>query len=216
MRQFLAALAASLALSVFAGSAVAQQAVTVVTTENVRAELLSEVAQGKAGEPFWVALRQTIRPKWHTYWKNPGDSGLPTEIAWTLPEGVTAGPIVWPRPSLYDIGGIVNYGFQDEAVLLVQVTPSATLSGSLPLVAEANWLVCEDVCIPEEARLELVLPVGKLAITQFLGPRPLLGTIGECFRIDYHGRAVDCIPLPHPSGASPWHRMEPEIGRAHV
>ena len=54
-----------------------------------------------------------------------------------------------------------------------------------------------------------MLPVGKLAITQFLGPRPLLGTIGECFRIDYHGRAVDCIPLPHPSGASPWHRMEP-------
>jgi len=131
----------------------------VVQTENVRAELLADVSAVKPGQPFWVGLRQVIRPKWHTYWKNPGDSGLPTEIAWKLPEGVTAGPIVWPRPNFYDIGGIVNYGFQDEAVLLVQVTPPATLTGSLPLVAEANWLVCEDVCIPEEAKLELVLPV---------------------------------------------------------
>jgi uracil-DNA glycosylase len=69
----------------------------------------------------------------------------------------------------------------------------------------ARWLEREfDLLRPE-----LVLPVGKLAITQFLGPRPLLGTIGESFRIDHHGHAVDCIPLPHPSGASPWHRMEP-------
>jgi thiol:disulfide interchange protein DsbD len=134
-------------------------ATAVVQTENVRAELLADVSAVKPGQPFWVGLRQTIRPKWHTYWKNPGDSGLPTEIAWKLPEGVTAGPIVWPRPNLYDIGGIVNYGFQDEAMLLVQVTPPAGLSGNLPLVAEANWLVCEDVCIPEEAKLELVLPV---------------------------------------------------------
>ncbi len=143
----------------FTAPALAQGGKAVVQTENVRAELLADVSTVKPGEPFWVGLRQTIRPKWHTYWKNPGDSGLPTEIAWTLPEGVTAGPIVWPRPSLYDIGGIVNYGFQDEAVLLVQVTPPATLAGSLPLVASANWLVCEDVCIPEEAKLELVLPV---------------------------------------------------------
>jgi uracil-DNA glycosylase len=55
----------------------------------------------------------------------------------------------------------------------------------------------------------LVLPVGKLAISQFLGERPLVETIGRSFRIDYRGHAADCIPLPHPSGASPWHRMEP-------
>ena len=55
----------------------------------------------------------------------------------------------------------------------------------------------------------LVLPVGKLAIAQFLGERPLVETIGKKFSINYHGHATDCIPLPHPSGASPWHRMEP-------
>ena len=56
---------------------------------------------------------------------------------------------------------------------------------------------------------QLVLPVGKLAISQFLGERPLIETIGLKFPITYRGHAVDCIPLPHPSGASPWHRMEP-------
>ncbi|MDP1964845.1 MAG: protein-disulfide reductase DsbD family protein, partial [Reyranella sp.] len=92
---------------------------SVVQTDNVRAELVSDVATVKPGEPFWVGLRQTIRPKWHTYWKNPGESGLPTEIAWTLPAGAKADPIVWPTPSLFDIGGVTNDGVKDEAMPLV-------------------------------------------------------------------------------------------------
>ncbi len=137
---------------------------TVVQAENVRAELLADVAAVKAGEPFWVGLRQTIRPKWHTYWKNPGESGLPTEIKWTLPAGVTADPIVWPTPNLFNIGGVINYGYQDETVLLVRITPPADLSGSsLKLAAEANWLVCEDVCIPEDGKFELSLPIAAAA-----------------------------------------------------
>jgi len=137
---------------------------TVVQAENVRAELLADVAAVKAGEPFWVGLRQTIRPKWHTYWKNPGESGLPTEIKWTLPAGVTADPIVWPTPNLFNIGGVINYGYQDETVLLVRITPPADLSGSsLKLTAEANWLVCEDVCIPEDGKFELSLPIAAAA-----------------------------------------------------
>jgi len=133
---------------------------SVAQTDNVRAELLAEVAAVKPGEPFWVGLRQTIRPKWHTYWKNPGDSGLPIEIRWTLPDGVKADPIVWPMPHLFDVGGIVNYGFKDEAMLLVRIVPPADVKGaSLVIVADTNWLVCEDVCIPEEARLSLTLPL---------------------------------------------------------
>ena len=157
MRRLLALLLALIAVPAFAQSPAHAQAV--VQTENVRAELLADVSAVKEGEPFWAALRQTIRPKWHTYWKNPGESGLPTEIAWKLPEGAKAGPIVWPRPHLYDIGGVINYGFQDEAVLLVQITPPANLAGDFKLAADANWLVCEDVCIPEDAKLALTLPV---------------------------------------------------------
>jgi thiol:disulfide interchange protein DsbD len=140
---------------------------SVVKTDNVRAELISEVSTIKAGEPFWVALRQTIKPHWHTYWKNPGDSGLPTEINWTLPAGAKADPIVWPTPSLIDVGGIVNYGFHDDILLLAKVTPPATLpssaSGTFHLAADANWLVCNDVCIPEEGKFAIDLPVGPAA-----------------------------------------------------
>jgi len=160
MPRFLAPLALLLAL-LLAGPAFAQS--SVVQTDNVRAELVSDVATVKAGEPFWVGLRQTIRPKWHTYWKNPGESGLPTEIAWTLPAGAKADPIVWPTPILFDIGGVTNYGFKDEAMLLVRITPPADLAGPLKLAAEANWLVCEDVCIPEEGKFELTLPSGAAA-----------------------------------------------------
>jgi len=150
----------ALLLVMLASSAAAQ---SVVTTDNVRSELVSEVATVKPGEPFWVGLRQTIRPKWHTYWKNPGESGLPTEISWKLSEGAKADPIVWPAPTLFDIGGVTNYGFKDEAMLLVRITPPADLAGPLTLAAEANWLVCEDVCIPEEGKFELVLPSGTAA-----------------------------------------------------
>jgi thiol:disulfide interchange protein DsbD len=161
MPRFLALLLALLV----AGPAFAQSsAQSVVQTDNVRAELLSDIAAAKPGEPFWVGLRQTMRPKWHTYWKNPGESGLPTEIAWALPEGVTAGPIVWPVPHVFDIGGVINYGFKDDILLLVRITPPANLAGdTLKLTADANWLVCEDVCIPEEAKLELVLPLAAAA-----------------------------------------------------
>jgi thiol:disulfide interchange protein len=147
-------------LTLLAGPALAQ---AVVKTDNVRAELLSEVSTVKPGEPFWVGLRLTIRPRWHTYWKNPGESGLPTEIAWKLPPGAKADPIVWPAPTLFEIGSIINYGYHDDVLLLSRITPPADLAGPLALNAEANWLVCEDVCIPEEGKFALSLPAGTTA-----------------------------------------------------
>jgi thiol:disulfide interchange protein DsbD len=154
-----------LALLVLLFAAAPAFAQSVVKTDNVRAELLSEAATVKAGEPFWVALRETIRPHWHTYWKNPGDSGLPTDIHWSLPPGVTAGPIVWPVPALIDVSGIINYGYQDDVLLLVRITPPADYKEArLPLAAAADWLVCDDVCIPEEGKFALDLPVGPAAV----------------------------------------------------
>jgi len=157
MRRLLALLLVLAAAPAFAQSTASP---SVVKTDNIRAELVSEVSEVKAGEPFWVGLRLTIRPKWHTYWKNPGDSGLATEITWTLPAGAKAGPIVWPAPSFLNIGGVINYGYHDEVVLLTKITPPAEASGPLTLNADANWLVCEDICIPEEGKFTLGLPVG--------------------------------------------------------
>ncbi len=161
MSRFPAFLLGLLAIVATALPAVAQ---SVFQTENVRTELVADVSTVKPGEPFWVGLRQTIRPKWHTYWKNPGESGLPTEITWTLPPGAKADPIVWPTPILFEIGGITNYGFKDESVLLVRIMPPVDLAGPLKLEAAANWLVCEDVCIPEEGKFELTLPSGTAAV----------------------------------------------------
>jgi thiol:disulfide interchange protein len=128
----------------------------------VQAELVSEVRSVPPGATFWVGLRQRIAPGWHTYWINPGDSGEAATIAWTLPEGFSAGAIVWPHPERIPVGALMSYGYTDEVVLLVPITAPAGLDpgGRVTLGGRASWLVCEKICIPEEASIELTLPVG--------------------------------------------------------
>lgn len=130
-----------------------------VQRDHIEVDLLSENSRIAPGQPFWVALRLLPEEHWHTYWRNPGDSGLETRIDWQLPEGATADTIAWPAPQRFDIGGIINYGFDGETLLLTQITPPHQREGdTFHIVANANWLVCEDVCIPGQARLELELP----------------------------------------------------------
>lgn len=128
---------------------------------NVRVELIAEVDTIVPGEPFWVALRQEIRPGWHTYWRNPGDSGAPTTISFDLPPGFSASDIHWPVPERLAYGPLMNFGYKDEVVLPVMITPPATIdAGSISLAASAKWLVCADICIPEEGDMSMSLPVG--------------------------------------------------------
>lgn len=109
---------------------------------------------------------------WHTYWKNPGDSGLGTKLTWTLPEGFTAGPIVWPYPRLIPTPPLASYGYDHQALLLVQITPPAQLAaGEVTLRAKASRLMCMDVCIPGKAEVSLTLPVRNETPV----PDPLLG-----------------------------------------
>ena len=127
----------------------------------VRVELLSEVASIVPGETFWLALRQEIAPGWHTYWMNPGDSGEPPRIEWSLPKGFTAGDFVWPPPERIAVGPAMTYGYSNGVVLPVAVTaPRDLVPGTrLALRGQASWIVCEKICIPEEAPLALTLPV---------------------------------------------------------
>ncbi|MCP5155913.1 MAG: thioredoxin family protein [Ectothiorhodospiraceae bacterium] len=129
------------------------------STPHVTATLLGEAGTIAAGEPFWLAVRFEIAPGWHTYWRNPGDSGLPTRVDWTLPAGFTADPIEWAVPSRLPFGPLVNYGYSDEVVHLVRVTPPASLAPdeTLTLVGDVSWLACADVCIPESATVGLRL-----------------------------------------------------------
>ena len=131
-----------------------------VTTPQVRAELLAHAPEGVApGKPIWLGLQIRHQPHWHTYWKNPGDSGLPTTLSWQLPEGVQAGDIQWPTPKKLPVGPLMNFGFEGTLLLPVPITVPATFSGSsLEVKLQAEWLVCKDVCIPESGEFTLSLP----------------------------------------------------------
>jgi thiol:disulfide interchange protein/DsbC/DsbD-like thiol-disulfide interchange protein len=135
----------------------------VVATDNVKARLVSEVSAIAPGQSFWVALEFNIRDGWHTYWRNPGDSGQATTLKWQLPPGFTAGDIVWAAPHRFEIPPLVNYGYAKHAVHLVNITAPKELKAGAPIVlsAKAGWLVCADVCIPEDADVQLKLPVNS-------------------------------------------------------
>ncbi len=135
-----------------------------VSSGNVEAELISEMDAVVPGAPMWVGLRLVIRPGWHTYWRNPGDSGAPTRLAWRMPEGISAGELQWPRPERIPYGPLMNYGYHGEVIFPVQLTVASTLAGeSVTLQATGRWLVCADVCIPESAELTLTLPVASIS-----------------------------------------------------
>jgi thiol:disulfide interchange protein/DsbC/DsbD-like thiol-disulfide interchange protein len=133
-----------------------------VATDNVKAHLVSETSAIGPGQAIWVALELDIRDGWHTYWRNPGDSGQATSLTWTLPPGFSAGDIVWTTPHRFEVTPLVNYGYAKHAIHLVQITAPATLQAghSAVLEAKAGWLVCSDVCIPEDVTLKLTLPTG--------------------------------------------------------
>ncbi len=129
---------------------------------HTQVELVSETTSIRASEPFWVALRMKTDEKWHTYWQNPGDSGLPTKIIWTLPEGFSAGPIHWPYPKRIDSAGLTSYGYEDEVLLPAEITPPANIPQSAVVIkAQAEWLACEIPCIPGQADLSLTLPISE-------------------------------------------------------
>jgi thiol:disulfide interchange protein len=154
----------------------------------VRVELISEATGIEPGTSFWVGLRQRIAPGWHTYWSNPGDSGEPATIDWTLPAGFEAGDILWPHPERIPVGPVMSFGYSGEVVLLTRITaPAALEPGSrVTLQGQASWLVCEKICIPEEARVALALPVvGQKAAPDVRGAAMI-------------ARARRAVPIPSP------------------
>ena len=132
-----------------------------VNTGHLKAELVPQTQGISPGQTTYVALRQEIQKGWHTYWRNPGDSGEATQIVWTLPPGWSAGDIVWAPPHQQPTGPLMNYGYSGEVLLPVPVTApaSAKVGEAVTLKAAASFLVCEEICVPEDAALEITLPV---------------------------------------------------------
>lgn len=135
----------------------------VVNTPQVRAELVAHAPNGvQVGQPLWVGLQLTHQPEWHTYWRNPGDSGLPTQVEWQLPAGIQAGEVQWPLPRKLKAGSLTNYGFEQTALLAAPLTVTPTFnpkaSSELEIKLHANWLVCRLECIPQEGDFVLRIP----------------------------------------------------------
>jgi thiol:disulfide interchange protein/DsbC/DsbD-like thiol-disulfide interchange protein len=124
----------------------------------VDVRILAEKNTVEAGSTITLAIEHTIYPHWHLYWSNPGDSGLPIRIKWTLPEGFEMGEIIWPVPSKIFVEPLANYGYHEKVTLLQNLTVPQTLpEGIQTLHAKIDMLVCNDVCIPETAEIELKL-----------------------------------------------------------
>ncbi len=128
-------------------------------TGHARAELLSHAPDGlKPGAAVWLGLRIRHQEGWHTYWLNPGDSGLPTTLGWTLPPGFAAGDIEWPTPKQLPLPPLMNYGYDGDLLLPVPLTvPADYAGGPVAVKLRADWLICQESCIPEFAELDATL-----------------------------------------------------------
>lgn len=178
-----------------------------VRDEHVEALLVPETTAVVPGQSFWVALKLVHDEHWHTYWINDGDSGLPTKIKWDMPEGFSAGPIIWPHPQRIPMPPLVSFGYEGETWLLTEITAPASLTASeVMLRAKVSWLMCKEVCIPGKATLELTLPVAQSAAVahDFSGARAKIPAreTGWTFAAKASDDAVVIFAKPPPGAAA--------------
>ncbi len=155
---------------------------------HVLVDLVSDKAAAVPGKTLTVAVRERMEPGWHTYWSNPGDSGEPTSVEWKLADSVTAGPILWPLPHPIEVGPLVEYGYDGEVWLLTEIQVPKQAAGNVTLAAKVSYLVCKDVCVPEDASVQLILPVADEA-----GPTEFADEIAK---------VRQTLPVPLPGTAS--------------
>jgi len=152
-------------IALFAVPAAAQ----IDSAPKVQARLVTEAGEVAPGGALTVALEEVIRPGWHTYWSNPGEAGLPTTIDWTLPAGWKAGAIEWPYPKRLPVPPLMNYGYEGKVWLLTRLTvPANAAPGTIvTLKGHASWLVCQEVCIPEDRMLSVDVAISASPIAPY-------------------------------------------------
>jgi thiol:disulfide interchange protein DsbD len=126
---------------------------------HARLSLLADVRGVLPGQPFALGVNFELERGWHIYWQNPGDSGQAPRIDWQLPPGFVAGDIEWPYPEQVSPPPVVTYGYARQVLLPVTMTPPPGLAGPVTVRARVQYLVCKDLCLPEQAELALELPV---------------------------------------------------------
>jgi DsbC/DsbD-like thiol-disulfide interchange protein len=127
---------------------------------HVRASILAEGDAVRPGRALTLGIRLEMQSGWHTYWRNPGDSGLATRVRWQLPAGFEAGEIRWPYPARFATGPLVSYGYAHEVLLPVEVRVPLSIEGrEVRIAGRVDWLECLEICVPGKAELSLSLPV---------------------------------------------------------
>ncbi len=137
------------------------EALSRAETTYVESALYADRAGLVPGETTWFALRQDVRDKWHVFWVNPGDAGLPLALDWSLPEGFEAGDIVHPAPDYIPVGPLASYAHEGSPVFMIPVTApaDAEIGAIVDVSISASWQACEDICVPEDALFSFSLPV---------------------------------------------------------
>ncbi len=135
------------------------------TSPHSQATLVSSVSAIQPGVPFWVGLRIVMDKDWHSYWLFPGDSGQATAIKWSLPAGWRASELKWPVPTVHPQDDFTTYIYENEVILMAQITPpkTAKAGSAVTLSGNANWLICEESCVPAREKVSIKLPIAKQA-----------------------------------------------------
>ncbi|MFN3238121.1 MAG: protein-disulfide reductase DsbD family protein [Pseudomonadales bacterium] len=171
----------------------------VLNTGNLQARLISVADQIAPGATFTLLLEHEIRPGWHTYWINPGDSGAATTLDWREPQGFEFGKIEWPYPERIAYGPLMNYGYHGTVLYPIEVTAPENLQGSEAVFnVKGEWLVCADVCIPERGELRLTVPVGDTLVLNSEAEQLALQArqkVPQFIGVDAQVRAGDVIEL---------------------
>jgi len=177
-----------------------------VDTGKVVASLVSSHDSAAPGETIQLALRTVLDEGWHTYWRNPGDSGEPVQLDWILPEGWETGEIVWPVPMTLPTGPIINYGFEGAPLFPVDVTlPMSAQVGSVQTITlEFYYLVCKDVCIPEDGVASIDILIGDSVkdtrwdalIANAIATAPQTGSIKGAIEKDGENAVITLQNLP--------------------
>jgi DsbC/DsbD-like thiol-disulfide interchange protein len=153
---------------------------------SAEAKLICDAQAVRPGVPFRIGVHIRMPPGSHIYWRNPGDVGLPTEVAWRAPDGFDVGPTQWPVPARFGDSVLMSHGYADEVVLWARVSPPQSLEGveTVAISARADWLLCREVCVPGGADVSLTLPLVE-------SDRPLSP---EAAKLDYFERLVPREP----------------------
>jgi len=190
-------LASLLAFAMPLGARAAQ---SVQSDDPVHATLLAETSTVVPGTTVWLGLSLQHAPHWHTYWRNPGDSGLPTKVRFTLPAHYAVDDITWPAPQRFPVDGLTNFGYEGETLLPIalHVPASASLDSIATVQVEASWLMCREQCLPGKASLALSLPVRAKAVpadahtlARFIAARASLpATASWATRVERDGKDI--------------------------